>query len=226
MGRMNGFLPPRRRAGAFTLIELLVVVSIIAVLAGVLLPVMGKVQRQAATAKCASHMGSWGSAFFLYLGDHDQTMPQQDKTTLTTTGTPASSNWQESIASYLVGGTPSSSSGLRFTMRTRYGCPAKEAVNSSMYASPGYLDPIIYGHAPPKFTGIPNRANFLLLTDSISLWVVQDWSGSAGVQFSRHRSASAYTQANGRANFFFADGHMEVLSLPQALARNIQVLPP
>ncbi len=228
MGRLNAFRPARRRgARGFTLIELLVVLVIIAVLAALLLPAFARAQRQAKTLKCAANMGSWGSALFLYVNDHDGMLPQQDTSTLSTTSVPGSSNWQEAIAPYLVGGVASATSGLRFTMRTRYPCPMANSVNagSSMYAMSGYLDPILYNHAPPKFLGIPNKPNFLLIADTISFYDLKEWTGNAGIQYLRHRLSSAYTSGDGRANFFFADGHSELLSYPQAMARNIQTLP-
>ena len=59
----------------FTLIELLVVIAVIAVLMAVLLPVLGRVRKQAKSVVCQSNLRQWGIAFSAYVGDHDGRMP-------------------------------------------------------------------------------------------------------------------------------------------------------
>jgi prepilin-type N-terminal cleavage/methylation domain-containing protein/prepilin-type processing-associated H-X9-DG protein len=58
-----------RRLG-FTLIELLVVIGIIAVLAALLLPVLGRAKQTAYRIGCASNLRQIGLATTLYLNDH------------------------------------------------------------------------------------------------------------------------------------------------------------
>lgn len=59
----------------FTLVELLVVVAVIAVLAGILLPVFASVREKGRQTHCVSNLHQLNQAFSLYADDHDETLP-------------------------------------------------------------------------------------------------------------------------------------------------------
>ena len=59
----------------FTLIELLVVISIIALLIGILLPVLGQVRASAHALNSLANTRSWGQGTHLFLNDHDFVLP-------------------------------------------------------------------------------------------------------------------------------------------------------
>jgi prepilin-type N-terminal cleavage/methylation domain-containing protein/prepilin-type processing-associated H-X9-DG protein len=64
----------RARSG-FTLVELLVVIVIIAVLAGLLLPVLGRVTDNANSTKCVSNLRQIGTAINAYANDNEDQLP-------------------------------------------------------------------------------------------------------------------------------------------------------
>lgn len=65
----------RPRTGGFTLIELLTVIAIIAVLAAMIFPVLGKAKDRAYQAQCTSNLKQMGYSIQLYHQDWDDRFP-------------------------------------------------------------------------------------------------------------------------------------------------------
>jgi prepilin-type N-terminal cleavage/methylation domain-containing protein len=73
---MKGRTPPScRRSPAFTLIELLVVIAIIAILAGLILPSLGRARNAGRKAVCIGNLHQVGVAIQVYSQDHAGWMP-------------------------------------------------------------------------------------------------------------------------------------------------------
>ncbi|MDB5299630.1 MAG: prepilin-type N-terminal cleavage/methylation domain [Phycisphaerales bacterium] len=64
-----------RGRGAFSLVELLVVVGIIAVLLGILIPVLGRVREQGYSALCMSNLRQMGIGMMAYAQNNDDRFP-------------------------------------------------------------------------------------------------------------------------------------------------------
>ncbi len=64
------------RSRAFTIIELLVVMAIIAILASLLLSVIGHAKASAQAATCRNNLRQWGTATQLYAADHGDYLPK------------------------------------------------------------------------------------------------------------------------------------------------------
>jgi len=60
---------------AFTLVELLVVIGIIAVLAGILLPVLSKARAQSNRVACRASLRDLGASFVMYMTDSKGRLP-------------------------------------------------------------------------------------------------------------------------------------------------------
>ena len=136
-------LPPR----GFTLIDLLVVIAIIAILAGMLLPALGKAKAKAQGIACVNSLRQLQLAWQMYADDHGDVMPSSsawvkgDATTATSL-----TNLQAGVLYRYVGAVGS------------YRCPADRPLTTGRekkprlwsYAISGQLNPGEgWGDAPP-----------------------------------------------------------------------------
>ncbi len=102
----------RATTHAFTLIELLIVIAIIAVLAGIALPVFSSIQLTAKRTQSLSNMRQLGTALLAYSGDNNGTLPTEGDSAPTWTGAAASTAAEQAAWYNVLPRTYANSKGL------------------------------------------------------------------------------------------------------------------
>lgn len=69
----------RRRAPAFSLLELLMVIAFIGLLAGLLIPALGRAKGKALDLNCVSNLRQVGLALSLYADEHEGRLPSAEE---------------------------------------------------------------------------------------------------------------------------------------------------
>ena len=202
---------------AFTLIELLIVVAIIAILAGLVLPVLGNAQRSARGISCLNQMQQIGKATMLYAADYDGLLPRSSHSALAHGAKP----WGYALCTYL--------GRARYTgpsqewddlVKGLYHCPedtregqqwsyGKNVWFELTSGETGEIAGVARGRTYSHLENIP-RPNRTILYGELG-------SGSMGDHLMAHYWNQGgvpevdATRHGDRSNYIFADGHGETL---------------
>ncbi len=219
---------PRRSAAlaGFTLIELLTVIAIIAVLAAILIPVVGRVRLQAYTAQCSANLRQIGVALALHANDNRGFFPlaggdlRYDATELDDeTGKPA---WTVQLESYLGRDRsdaldPASASSPRAIYRCKTGGEAFEHNQLFSYFLGVRAAFVAAGNrfAAVQLSRIKQPARFVLSGD-VANWSTSpfdadkdDYTQDPPFNYPSPYAAPPTAFHGGKLNILFADGHVD-----------------
>ncbi len=207
-----------KRPRGFTLIELLVVITIIAVLAGLIFSATASVRRNAQQTQCASNLRQIGIAMNLYASEHGNEFPE-------TSHADDELSWFTRLRPYLKGGDK-----VAICPADPLG-PQRLAAGTCSYVLNEYVavpltDP--FGRVKENFrnrVSIEHPAKMIVvfpLADRLGVNATRDHTHSrkwksweavlADIQPDRFRSdSSAEDRTKGRANYLYADGHVEAV---------------
>jgi prepilin-type N-terminal cleavage/methylation domain-containing protein/prepilin-type processing-associated H-X9-DG protein len=215
-------LPHGGRRG-FTLVEVLAVAAIVAILAALAVPAWNRAGERARAAGCVTKLKTLGLGIQLYSQDHDGDLPRS----FHSAGAHREPGWAASIAPYL--GAPSANSVAEWkpVFNRFFRCPSDSSSDPTVYS---YGLNVFYELTPDgddyegspatwrRLLQVPHPSKTILLAETRPVpfgdhFMCHQWSGTAAA-----RNAVSFDRHAKKANFLFADGHVDPLLVETTFA--------
>lgn len=218
--------PPARsafpRRSGFTLIELLAVIAIIGVLAGILIPVAGRVRESARAAACATNLRTLHQATALYAVEHKGVYPVNHGATKS----PATAWWQELFPAYCSTGEifrcQTDETGFSGAYRDTWSRNGLTLPNGKVsYGAAGHVGAVTNG-TRTDFKALGKKEN-LFTRPTISVLYTEHQHADKRLGEVWHHAAPRWTSETtyphrNKANLVFLDGHVARMSESEVVA--------
>lgn len=195
---------------AFTLIEILVVIAIIGILAGLLLPTLGKARQSALRIKCVDHERQLFLAARMFADDHDGWLPAR--------GLGGDDRWPAAFRPYVGRNTGIYYCPASHDVAEQSADPYSNTHNNTGYIINGFNDIIPY-NTPNSvlMDSLPNSSETILFGEELDgngefyMDLVENNQNTI-LDYMRHINGACYT---------FADGHGEWIASPRTVTENM-----
>ena len=199
----------RERRDGFTLLELLVVMTIIAVLAGLSLGVLGKVTALRNRAESATRLRQWGVALGAYVSDNNGALPRRGQGVQPVMQLDRPTDWFNALPPYL---------GLQGYGALVEAGQRPHAGDHSLFVRPGATDPggtafLSYGMnmnlSPWNLSAATMLSQIALPATTVFL---AEAPGPYASTYPSTKPYSCLAAYNGMGNILFLDGHVGAFS--------------